>query len=76
VRGSQCPITDRCPPAAPATRSLPIVEFDRREISHLVHGQVEQDAGIDSGHRADRDGDLLESPQVALIEQHVGHVAS
>ena len=28
---------------------------------------------LDPGHGTDRDGDLLASPQMPLLEQHVGH---
>ncbi len=39
-----------------------------------VARRARADCQRDSGHGADRDGDLVVAPQVALVEQHVGDV--
>src|SRR6266702_7781375 len=44
-----------------------------RQVFYLLLGQAELDTVLDTGHRADRDRDLLAPPQMPLLEQHVGH---
>jgi AraC-like DNA-binding protein len=46
---------------------------DRRQVPDLLLGDVEPDSVRHGLDRADRDGDLLASPQVALLEDDVGH---
>src|SRR5580704_13068325 len=46
---------------------------DRRQVFDLLLGDAEPDSVRDGGDGADRDGDLLAPPQVALLEQDVGH---
>ena len=52
----------------------PVVSAGWGQILHLLLGDVEPDSFGGPGHGADRDGDLLAPPQMALLEQHVGHV--
>ena len=55
---------------APET-AIPSISW--RQVFYLLLGQAEPDPVLDTGHRAGWDGDLLASPQMPLLEQHVGH---
>src|SRR5215472_7313278 len=63
---------DGMPPQA----GLPgrVINVHRRQVPHVVLGEVEPDTVLGPGDGADRDGYLLAPPQVPLLEQHVGHV--
>ena len=50
-----------------------VIDVHGRKVLHLLLGDVEPDSVLDSGHGADRDGDLLTPPQMPLPEQHVGN---
>jgi hypothetical protein len=50
-----------------------VIDVHGRKVLHLLLGDVEPDSVLDSGHGADRDGDLLAPPQMPLPEQHVGN---
>jgi len=45
----------------------------RRQVFHLLLGDVEPDPVVRPGHGADRDGDFLPAPEMPFLEQHVGH---
>jgi hypothetical protein len=53
-----------------------MVEFDGRQIAYLVLGQFEEHSfgAIDVSDGTDRDGDLLLAPEMALVQEHMGHV--
>ncbi len=42
----------------------------------VLPGDVELDPGIDSGHCADGDGDVLAAQQVSCVQEHVGDPAA
>lgn len=44
------------------------------QVLHLLLGDAELDAVVDSGHRLHRDGDFLTPPKVPLLKQHIGHL--
>jgi hypothetical protein len=50
------------------------MDVDGRQVLHLLLGDVEPDAVVDAGDRADRDGHFLASPQMPLLEEHMGHM--
>ena len=50
-----------------ARKSFGLVEVDRWQVAHLVFGEVEPDAVLDACHGADRNGDPLLAPEVALV---------
>jgi hypothetical protein len=49
---------------------------ERRESLHLLLGDVEPDPGIDGIDGADRDGNFLVPPQVALLQEDVSHLVT
>ncbi|HXN63379.1 MAG TPA: hypothetical protein VN886_23245 [Acidimicrobiales bacterium] len=50
-----------------------MIDICRRQVLHLLLGDVEPDSVLDSGHGADRDGDFLASPKVPFLEEHMGY---
>src|SRR5580693_3060634 len=46
----------------------------RRQVLHLLLGEVEPDPVVDPSHGTDRDGDFLAPPNMPLLEQNVGHL--
>ena len=58
------------PPMLPAG----VIDVHGRQVLHLLLGDRELDAVAGAGHRADRDSYFLAAPQVALLEEHMGHV--
>lgn len=52
----------------------PVIEVDRGQILHLVLGDREPDAVVDSLHVTYGYGNLLAAPKVALLEKHMSHV--
>src|SRR5437773_3031315 len=59
--------------AKAAVSSVTPASLHWRQVFYLLLGQAEPDPVLHTGHRADRDGDLLTPPQMPLLEQHVGH---
>jgi len=54
-----------------------VIDVDGRQVLHLLLGGAELDTvHTDRGHGGDRDGDFLAAPQVALLEEYVGHVVA
>ena len=65
-------------PARSTTAALQLsraIGVKRRQISHLMLGDVELDHGAEPSDGADRDGHLFGPPQMPLVEQQVGHLA-
>src|SRR5271168_4900314 len=50
------------------------IDGHRRQVLHLLPGEVEPDTGLDPGDRADGDGHFLPPQQVPLLQQHVSHL--
>ena len=49
-------------------------QIDRRQMLHLLLCQIHPYPIVHARRGSDRNGDLLAPPQVALLEQHVGHM--
>jgi len=51
-----------------------VIAADLQQVSHLILGQVEINAVVDTCHRTDRNGDSLLAPQVARVDENICHV--
>src|ERR1700722_13753776 len=78
VPGKECPSPPRplSSRVSPAGAPVRVIDVHGRQVLHLLLGDREPDAAARAGHGADRDGYLLTAPQMALLEEHVGHVAA
>src|ERR1700691_2823594 len=59
-----------------SVRGIGVFDVHRRQVLHLLLADAQPDAVTGAGHRADRDGYFLAAPQVALLQEHVSHVAA
>src|SRR5215472_15328622 len=62
-------LPSRIPPPLPTSLRCP----PGGQFLHLLLGEVEPDAVVQGGDGADRDGNFLAAPQMALADQDVGH---
>ena len=79
ARRRSSPATLPSSAATPAQRGAgrrlrPRLEFDRRQILHLLLGQPDPDLPADAGRGTNRDRHLLASPQMTLPQQDVRDV--
>jgi len=65
-------------PGGGARASLPGGRIDvrRRQFADLLPGDAHLDAVVESGHRAERDRDVLVRQHMPFDDQHVGHCAA
>ena len=66
----------RCTFCTLAGLPIRVMDVHRRQVLHLLLGDVEPDTVVDPGHDADRDGHFLAAPQVPLLEQYMGHAVT
>jgi uncharacterized membrane protein YraQ (UPF0718 family) len=55
---------------------LRVIDVHGRQVLHLLLADAQPDAVAGAGHRANRDGYFPPAPEVALLQEHVRHVAA